>query len=64
MLLHEQHGGDHDVALLDVPATALQRIRIVPPVRRGVQLERQSGNVLHARPFPRAPRRRQDAGPW
>ena len=41
VLLHEQHGGDDDVALGDVGAAALERFRIRAPLGGRVHLQGQ-----------------------
>jgi hypothetical protein len=46
VLLHEQHRGDHDVALRDVGLAAFERGRVVRPLRSGVQRQRQAGDVI------------------
>jgi hypothetical protein len=51
MILHEQHGGDDDVARGDIVAAALQCVRIVRPLGRGVQRQGEAWNcTLQLRP--------------
>ena len=50
MVLHEQHVHHDNVAAADIVATARQRRGVGFPVRRGVDLERQAGNLSRQRP--------------
>ncbi len=45
VVLHEQHGGDDDVALRDVLAAALQRLGVAAPFGGGVQRQAQSRQI-------------------
>ena len=50
VVFHEEHVGDDDVALGDVPAAALERLGIVAPLGGDVEAEREVGQVMRQDP--------------